>query len=576
MDTKAAGSDAGARLLPPVTHLPVPAMGHSIIVHDEKAIQATAAQIPMFNITTKEIWYHRLTKALLAYSYISGLAGSMVEWVAEVSALMQVSFLAAIGVGGVMIGAVLAYWEVRSEQDKIMRLNKELFVLLNMASDIYDKLLDAKDGTKEREALVQQYDNAINTILSGIASRGAVRESDINEQRERKRVRDLKKIDETDRRFYPHVLHSKIYAAVDYIVREYCRDRKRGAASLMIWKALCENDRFFQNATQLADGFMQYHTREQIEDYFTKQHRVNVKKFNACIVEIDKALADDPSVDRGWREALQGIVNDVIECRDDEVHSNEAKLIAHYRTLHRFSRNDSSVYSGMNDLLDKLVEITSTIIDDNINKKMLLDVRVLNNVPQVFEETGSFRQFCRALQGRKIPTLGGGFAFCDLELLANRTDRSTDRSTRAVLFVGAFAGLLSTCDSFYDEIIAMGYNALWLLFGKFNLLTFGIAALLTLAGYRLFNTTSKIQNTRSDLNKQMETSRNNLAKDMIRSVGLFASRSSGMPVPDDSVLAAMPAAGTALSSSFMIDVGFDATVKPGAAVELNLIRAALQ
>lgn len=482
---------------------------------------------PLLDLAKTEIYQIRAVNVITGFSLMSGPASILEANVAKGSTFAMTSLMA-LGIAGGIAGAYRARREIAKEREKVIRLNKELFLMLNVAADQWDdwqrklnprvsaddkddNVIDEKEQSATSQHSEREYFRLVTEIQLAIASPiNALKNVRVEEENEQQ-------TDQAKRKYTTDI--ERMSNVVQAYVKH--RDSSAGKKEKKLWKLL-KKKKIKRKDRTLQNYFLDYSSASQAKDYFHGHSERQKDAYQSNMAKLKKLLSS--------MEENQMIVMDTeyynsknlfLVCLQDIHHLTEAfnKRYAesqgnmqNVRLLKNFLDPTSEAYAAVvkkikavyknhaaaidnlwNNELRPLIET----VDDNFKNLFNDETKDIPDMtPTLFGDHGSFRQFWRQIElhDQKATPI-------NLDQQIYRGGKANHTSMGLVGF-GVVTGLFTTGKGLYAAAIALGAVPLGTI--EVVCIVGAIAiALMLLCLYCNYHT-QKAQNNRDILLRQLE------------------------------------------------------------------------
>lgn len=459
---------------------------------------------------------------------------SVVDWIGNnlaaglhlgAAGTVGIASIGGLGVVGMAAGAYFANEEINNELDTIIRLNKTLFIMFNIAAD---RLAAWK--TMERktdDAIIER--KLADVPISETPDAQAKRLNELKTiKAPAKKLKDdyyeaLKQIHcavsnySVERPFTDQDNHCLRMQA---IIEDYARHRASnlGKHENELWGKLKANNAIGHVNSSLTAYFLDYTNEKQVKEHFHGQHKKEASNFLSSGINLQKiveslrqyysgeALKEYEKLLRAFHPELRKLYTAVKKVLPFDPAAVEEK----YNAIQVFiNRQDVEIPADIAQALhdvweDRFFPLCETILRNktylgNANTRAIID-----STHQIFGSSGTFRQFWQ-----QLPTKTYKLYNQNLEKPLNFESEihhgGENPSTKAqMIFVGSgWLGLYGTGHGLYVAAIALGAAALSATVA--GLIVSAAALGLVLIGLALYRRTQTMHASREVLATKLET-----------------------------------------------------------------------
>lgn len=428
-----------------------------------------AEQDPLLDVSPREKAHIAISNLISGFSILSGASNFIADNVAKVPTLVQAGAFTGLGIVGGVVGGVQTYKEIDAEKDKALKLNKELFLIFNLAAD---KLILLKNSEKiqpenqEHKLLSDAYHTCLTQIHAALSSPSTVkREDDIDRRMEK--IASIK----LDIKSLPRVMrYSPEHNRINGIIAEYVEHRKK-SAELKLWENLKINNISSVDA-QLANFFVDFQSEKQIRSYFKRQRKSEREEFilqmksykqNLDYLEV-KHLKKAETLNtfntlRAEITSLLALVYD--DGNFQESQAGISSLFLKFRRL-KYMHEDlirllnQDFKCSLQKPAAKLIDTINLVTTNDFIKRTLLQPGVADMFNNIFNEKGTFREFWRELPNKIFTTQLDEKISLHFEQLIYRGGKPPTIIKQGVLGLGVTVGLFYTGKGLYASALALG------------------------------------------------------------------------------------------------------------------------
>jgi hypothetical protein len=514
---------------------------------------------PLLDMSAKEAALMSSLNVIGGFAFLSGPAAGIEQAVANadviVPAAATVSAIGVLGVVGGIVGARRAYSQVSAEQERIIRLNKEFFLLFNIAADRYKKWEEAKAKCSGPASASPSKYEAKGSLSSAVLEAKRLEDEFYNIVTDIQmaattatgRFRSVRMLEQNDSKDLMRRTYSTEVYTMGAVIAEYEKHRssKAGKEEAQLWKTLKEN-KVYRKDNKLQDFFLDYSSASQVKEFFhgqnrddKKAHDENVKKLEAAL---SKAERQQVSLlhDAVYLKNKKGLINSLkqlacvaeqygrkLEDNDPGGGTLDRKKMAFYYAplnklyedlLQKISEDCPESKQAVRDSWRALLPLIQKVEDNfNLMKSGVKDVP--GQTSRLFGANGTFRQFWRQLPSKTCQHPDSGEVIpLNFEQNIYRGGKAPDRTNYAFLGIGVAGGLYATGKGLYVAAITLGAVSIGTM--GFGLIVGAAVFALTLLSLYCYKKVKKLQSDRSVLAQNLRdarirafsTIRNDLAK----------------------------------------------------------------
>lgn len=480
-----------------------------------RAAKAEPSYEPLLTLGWKEEACIVTSAAVCGLGQASVVFGAAEMVTAQFAALTAAAALGEVvtfgGVAGIGIvgNAYKAYKQVVEEQEKIINLNKELFILFNLAADKYDKIpLDKKEDVFSDE----RYRDIISEIYHALSIDKKHAEL-INNKFKNKTCKtpdDIKHLHLIIKRYATHRKGSVEKELWDTVLR----DNFNLAGEHYINHFLKFNDvksaiKYFYQEKQKRTDEYQTHVAE-LRDLLRGKEEKAVSEFNRNLDELLRIANNyGHSVFHAKKDGVSSAM--CVEAKEQSSIESEAELF--YSEFKKAEANLKLVLEAISSEelkgdLNKIWQFNISPLVEGVGehlRNLPKSIKAIQHTREIFNpKNGTFRQFCQGMRGQEVEES----IPLNLEKLLPRS-----RATPALLPIGmvsavAFYGLYTTGKGLYLASIALGAAALSST--VLGLIVVGVALGLTLLAAYCYYRAQKNQMQRKELTDSLSQKRQRL------------------------------------------------------------------
>ncbi len=467
----------------------------------------------LLDLDPSEKKYISLMNVISGFSLMSGPTSVIEANITSVTMLTTLGSVGALGIVGGVAGAYHAHQQISTEQEKIIRLNKEFFIMLNIAADKYQEW----QKKLESAALEKEYYDFLFEIQLAIS----LPETELKNIKVRED--NHKETDQANAKYT-----ADIYK-MDARVKEYAKHRfsAEGKEELKLWELLKEKN--IQREDKLLQNyFINYSSSREAKEYYNdlgEEHRENyenaVKKIKNVLKEMERnrELDDDEEYKNSkilLIELLEQLY-DVGKAYSKRIKaldkgfraSAQVKVIFYLETINQaFSIISNKINPGYKSKLSffdsdliPLIEKIENTLNCLFNEKTK---GIPDMTPQLFGENGSFRHYWRDLENKTFHHDGEALPL-NLDQNIYRGGEKPSYTTMGIFGAGIATGLFTAGKGLYVAAVALGACAISAT--GIGLVVGAIALALTLVCLYCYYKSQKAQNNRNVLAKRLEHAR---------------------------------------------------------------------
>lgn len=497
---------------------------------DLKPLNNSQLKSPLLDLCDTEKAYVSIMNIITGFSLLSGPASAVEANIAIVPTVSIVGSISAIGVLGGIAGAYRANKQIKAEQEKITRLNKELFLMFNIAADKYKEWKEVfsadskssghlKVNSEKSDKLEKEYYSLLKQMQISISSSSA-----------KVQHYKLDAGNENETNLEKHNYTSDVYK-MGHMVQQYVKHREsnEGVGEKTLWELLKKNN-IHKSEGCLQDFFLNYNNEAQAREFFHGKRKNDKDKYKKDVQKIESLLAtlvkenqilnqeEYSNSMRVFVDLLKDLY-DVASVITKKTLLNAASsarvsvavmfylepLTAAYKTITNNIKSGAIHKGTLDTIWNKGLLPLIEEVEYNIRFIYTPETKVIpEQSSAIFGENGTFRQFWRKLpstpyvhHGESIPV--------NLDQSIYRAGDKPSYTSMGVFGVGVATGLFTTGKGLYIAAVALG--AVALSSTGIGLIVAAVAVSLTLLGMYCYYRSQKAQNNRDILLEKLKESR---------------------------------------------------------------------